>query len=183
MNKKKDKLIQARYDIICKYYYEYIFQKALQYAKNKSIAEDCTHTVIMKIAENPQYIQDIETESCKAYLYRSIVNTINTEMKRRNRDIYAGLNGELIYMEQTYQDDFTNLKGKHGFGEEMDEHFKSLNSKDVQVISMKYLDQMENSEIAVRTGEPENTVAQRIRRARVKLMNIIVDKDGVDDEK
>lgn len=175
--------VKKRYKILCDLYYDYIYGCALKCAENADIAGDAAHKVIMKIAENPKYIQDLEAESCKSYLYRCVVNAVNDEFKARNKQIYMGLTGELIYENQSYSDDFTNLKGKYGFGEEMDDHFKHLSDKSIQAISMRYGEQMDISEIAEETGEKENTVSKRIKRARTTLMTIILGKEGMDDDR
>lgn len=182
MNQKTDKIVRKRYEILCDLYYDYIYRCALIYAQDRHIAEECTHKVIMKIAENPKYIRDLEVTSCKAYLYRCVVNTVNDEQKDKNRQTLMGLTGELIYENQSYNDDFTDLKGEYGFGEEMDDHFKSLNEKSVQAISMRYGAQMKISEIAEETGEKENTIVRRLGRARLKLMALILEKEGQDDD-
>lgn len=183
MSKKHDEKVKKRYEILCDSYYDYIYRCALKYAQDKDVAEEATHKVIMKIAENPQYIRDLEETSCKSYLYISVVNTIKDELKDKNKQTLMGLTGELIYENQSYNDDFTNLKGKYGFGEEMDEHFKSLSEKAIQTISMKYGAQMEINEIAEETGEKENTITKRIQRARAKLYILVTaDKEGKDDD-
>ena len=173
--------VKKRYKILCDSYYDYIYGSALKCAENADIAGDVAHKVIMKIAENPKYIQDLEVTSCKSYLYRCVVNAVNDEFKARKKQVYMGLTGELIYENESYRDDFTELKGKYGFGEEMDEHFRELSEKSVQAISMRYGEEMEISEIAEETGEKENTIAKRLKRARLRLLELILEKEGDDN--
>lgn len=174
--------VNGRIDRITKTYYDAIFKMALSRYYDIAIAEDCAQEVVMNVAMECENWDSMEDNARKAYLYRATLNTMTNILKKMNREIPSGLSAEIELLNPVYTENYEILRGKYGFGEDMDKFLSSLKELDRQLIVMRFIEDKTYKTIARELDMTEDAVSKRIRRALAKIEGLFLDEEVFHDE-
>jgi len=154
----------ALYDIYVKQIYRFVFFKVSSHEE----AEDITSEVFLKAWH---YIQDNkEIKSFSGLLYRMARNCIIDlyRLKASKPEVYTEEPVEIGDGGQWYADLNTNIEAK-----KIIHVLKKLKQEYQEIITLKYVDELEISEIAEITGKGQIAVRVTLHRALKKLKEIM----------
>lgn len=169
---------QAFFDVIIERYREKLFFYIMRFVKNEDEAKDVLQNVFVKALKN------IETFDCErkfsSWIYRIAHNEAVNWVTRKNKDTVSI--DDLGIQESNFlvSDDFDVSMEKWFHLELRDvmrEAIKKLSKSYAEVIKMRYIDDMSYKEIAEVLDKPVNSVGTLVRRAKKKLLEIVMDSE------
>lgn len=141
-------------------------------------AEDIIQTALTNVIYKYPNEFDTESNEYKNYLCTSVKNTaINTYNKLHGQggDIVSPFEIEALTMDHV---DMIAFQDKYGFSQEMHELLGMLDNVDRDIICLKYGAGYSDQQVATAVGKSVAAVRKREQRARIKLQNILIDRDS-----
>lgn len=137
-----------------------IYRIAFQYTLNKSLAEDITQDVFVKLFTNNKRFINVEHE--KAWIIRVTINHCKNTLKSKN-------NNYLQLLEKECVDDYfeTEIIDKL----DIQQSIKILNENERTVVLLYYYEDLSINQIAKYLKMNENTVKSHLKRAKEKIKN------------
>ncbi len=168
------------FDIVSARYRAKLHRYVLKYVHSDDIAEDVMQNVFIKAHKNIQTFDT--TRMFSPWIYRIAHNeAINAITAKNNKktvslDAYSEQNGEHpvladvaeVSMEKWFQEELR---------EEMATAIAQLPDKYADIITMRFLEELSYQEISDKLHIPVNTVGTLVRRAKKRLLQIILAKD------
>lgn len=155
---------------------------ALSFMGNMHDAEDVVQLSMIKIIKNIDKIDDINSLRCKHFILVITKNTALTEItKNKNKKIVTKEPSEMVNIVEPYIDSY-GFESAYGFSEEVSRFLGELREADRDILCLKYGDDYSNREIGEILEITEQTVRQRLSRARRRLYEIIEEGGGVNGE-
>ena len=167
----EDKDEQSKFE---KLYYEYrhlMTYIAFDILKDEKLAEDAVHNAFIKISNNLKKINEISCHKKKSFIVVVIENVAKDMYRKRKRE------KEIPFEENIdikVSDDFS----LNSFGiETIVSKIESLPDIYRNILVLKYLQELNNKEIAKLLNIKESTVRKRLERAKDMLAELL-EKDG-----
>lgn len=150
-------------------YRKLMFYVANQILKDEYLAEDAVHHTFIKIIENLDKISEIDCHKTKSYIVIMVRNCSINLYNQRKRHPWVSFDSEIeIESDETFQI------------EEDDALVKAIaNLPEIYnaVLTLKYVQEFSNSEIAETLDISEPTVRKRLERAKSKVQEAL-EKEG-----
>ena len=156
---KQDK---NKFEILYTTYRKVMFYVANRILKDQYLAEDAVHQAFLKIIENLDKIEDVHCHKTKSYIVIIVRNNAIDLYNRRKRN-------KTIPLEQM---EFCISDEIYSRSVDLDYLTRAVMKLPViykEVLTLKYLQELTNAEIAQTLGISEATVRKRLERARHKL--------------
>lgn len=137
-----------------------IYRIAFQYTLNKSLAEDITQDVFVKLFTNNKRFINAEHE--KAWIIRVTINHCKNTLKSKN-------NNYLQLLEKECVDDYfeTEIIDKL----DIQQSIKILNQNERTVVLLYFYEDLSINQISKYLKMNENTVKSHLKRAKEKIKN------------
>ena len=152
-------------------YGDTIFRMCFLYLKDYQLAEDATQETFIKALTSYEKFEHNSSE--KTWLIRIAINCCKNIM--RPHWFHIMKNNIEEYKEKNSENLIDNLVEKNSISSAI----MKLNLSDRKIIILHYYHELSIKDIAIIIGINENTVNQRLYRARKKLKKILVE-DGYD---
>lgn len=150
-------------------YGDFIFRTCYLYLKDYQLAEDATQETFIKILKFKDSFNN--RSSLKTWMCRIAINTCKNLTRN---SWFKILKTNLTEAQPIVINDFSNnVIDKHG----LIHTISSLGAKDKEVIILYYYNDLSIKEISFAIGKSENTVVQRLSRARKKLKVILSEEE------
>ncbi len=153
-------------------YKKLMFYVANQILKDEYLAEDAVHHTFIKIIDNLDKISEIDCHKTKSYIVTMVRNCSINLYNQRKRHPLVSLDSEVeIESDETFQieEDDTLVKAVANLPEIYN-----------AVLTLKYVQEFSNSEIAEMLDISEPTVRKRLERAKSKVQETL-EKEGHED--
>lgn len=138
-------------------------------------AEDIVQLSMIKIINNIDKIDDIESDRCKHFIMVITRNTaINEINKKNNRKTVTLAPADIVNISEPCFEEYS-FDDRYGFSEEMTKLLSELKAVDKDILCLKYGDGYSTIEIGEITGLSDTAVRQRLSRARKRLCEILVE--------
>lgn len=163
MQTKKEKLKVYVTDNIDK-----LYRLAFSYARDEQYAEDIVNESVARALSS---INTLKNDSYMGtWVYRIVVNTANTYLKKQSKIIYLDESDDLRTTEDKYRDN------------DLYEAVMKLDSKYREVIILRFFEDMSLEKISMVLSENVNTIKTRLYTALEKLRKYM-EKDVKFDER
>lgn len=169
---------QEFFDVIIERYREKLFFYVMRFVKNEDETKDVLQNVFVKS------LRGIDSFDCErkfsSWIYRIAHNEAVNWATRKNRDTVSI--DDLGVQESNFlvSDDF-DVSMEKWFNLElkdvMREAIGKLPENYAEVIHLRYIDDMSYKEIADILGKPVSSVGTLVRRAKKKLLEIVMDSE------
>jgi RNA polymerase sigma-70 factor (ECF subfamily) len=162
-----------KFEILYTTYRKLMFYVANRIIKDQYLAEDAVHQAFIKIIENLDKIEDVHCHKTKSYTVIIVRNNAINMYNRRKRNT-------TIPLEQM---EFCIFDETCSRSEDLDYLTKAVMKLPViykEVLTLKYVQELSNEEIAQTLGISEATVRKRLERARHKLQESIKQEENTD---
>ena len=165
---------KGKFELLYEKYRKLMFHVANQILEDPYLAEDAVHHAFLKIIENLDKIDDVQSHKTKSYIVTIVKNRALNLYNHRRRHVMVPLE-EIEY----------NLAS-----EEMDaqEDMNSLTTAVIklpiiyqEVLKLKYVQEFSNAEIVQMLDISEATVRKRLERSKKKLEEILEKEDHPDE--
>ncbi|MEM1891887.1 MAG: RNA polymerase sigma factor [Nitrososphaerota archaeon] len=156
-----DEQDKNKFEILYTTYRKLMLYIADQVLKDKYLAEDAIHQAFLKIIENLDKIDNVHSHKTKSYVVTIVRNNAINMYNRRKRNTTIPLEQIFCISDET----FSRL-------EDLDCLTKAIMKLPViykEVLTLKYVQELSNAEIAQTLDISEATVRKRLERARHKL--------------
>jgi RNA polymerase sigma-70 factor (ECF subfamily) len=155
------------------------YRKLMFYVSNKILndtylAEDAVHHAFLSIIENLEKIDEVDSHKTKSYIVTIVRNhSINIYNQRKRHPLVPIEEMECSFTEDRYQ----------GIEEEdlLVATILKLPIIYKDVLTLKYVQEYSNNEIAQMLGITEITVRKRIERAKNKMKQILKEGEFMDE--
>ncbi len=154
-------------------YSRYLFTIGLKILKDEGLASDALQQCYFKIYQNMNKIKDINSKQTRSFfgiIMRNEALMIYNKYSAMNH-VTESLEDELFIIDETA--DIDEILAKAELKKEMQGYLNELGDDDSNILILKYIKGYSNEEIANLLNLTQDTVRQRLSRARKKLANII----------
>lgn len=162
-----------KFEILYTTYRKLMFYVANRILEDQHLAEDAVHQAFLKIIENLDKIEGVHCHKTKSYIVIIVRNDAIDIYNRRKRNTTVPLEQmEFCISDETYSR-----------SEDLDYLTKAVMKLPViykEVLTLKYVQELSNAEIAQTLGISEATVRKRLERARHKLEESIKQEENTD---
>lgn len=153
--------LMADYNELVEQIFRYIYFKV----SNKEAAEDLTQDCFFSTLE---YLKNKEVKNVRAFLFRTARNKVIDYYRKKGRVVYSD---ELVLANEKISDkDDIAIRQDARM---MTEKLNLLNEADKEILTMRYVEDMDIKEISAITGKNQVAVRVAIFRALRKLRKII----------
>lgn len=170
---------KSKFEQLYEQYSKLMFYVANQILQDNFLAEDAVHDAFIKIIENLDKIQEVNCHKTKSFIVIIVKNHAINIYNNRKKKFCTSLD-EVGYTLIKEIDD-TYIKYSH---RDRNDDLGDLGNAIVQlpeiykdVITLKYLHELTNQEIAVLLNINEATVRKRIERAKDRIQALL-DKEN-----
>lgn len=144
--------------------FRYIYSRV---GNNKELAQDLTQEVFLKVWKKKESFNE-NKGSIKTWLFRIAQNTLIDEYRSKYSNLIENDEEKIInFVENRENEDFEMMLNF------VLQKMKNLSESDQEILTMKFVAQLENNEIADVLEKSENTIKVQIHRALNKLKEII----------
>ena len=154
-----------KFTLLYEKYRKLMFYIANQILKDEYLAEDAVTQTFVKIIENFDNISEVDCHKTKSYLVIMVRNcAINLYRQRKNHPTVS------------LNEDVELMNDGHFEFDEMDLLMKSIVRLPIiyrDILTLKYVQEFSNQEIAQMLGISESTVRKRLQRAKEKIRNFL----------
>jgi len=150
-----------------------MFYIANRILNDEYLAEDAVHQAFLKVIENLDKIEDVNCHKTRSYIVTIVRNNAINMYNRRKRNTTIPLE----QMEFCISDETFNRS------EDLDYLTKAVMKLPViykEILTLKYVQECSNAEIAQTLDISETTVRKRLERARHKLEEFLKKEDNAD---
>lgn len=163
---------KTKFELVYEKYRKLMFFVANQILQDDSLAEDAVHDSFIKIIKNFHQLGDINCHKTKSYIVAIVRNhSINLYNNRKKKPLIPFEEVEhpiVVDMELEYMDDLNF--GKYG---DLGNAIMKLPLMYRDIITLKFLHEFTNEEIASALDINEATVRKRIERAKRKIQDLL----------
>lgn len=154
-------------------YSRYLYAIGLKILKDEDLASDALQQCYFKIYKNMDKIKDLRTKQTRSFfgiIMRNEALMIYNKYFSKNH-VTESIEDELFIIDETA--DIDEILAKAELKKEMQGYLSELSSDESNILILKYIKDYSNDEIASLLSLTQDTVRQRLSRARKKLANII----------
>ena len=158
-------------EVIFKLYYKTAYRAAYYYCGNAEIAEEAAQETMAKVLQNIDQLKD--PEKIEAWIKKIAVNTTITMFNQRKKIVNienVTLLADTIENSPEYIVDFEDTCRA------LEDALQSLDEISMQVIHLKYYEQMKIKDIASLLDKPEGTIKTLLHRAKLTLRKRLIRK-------
>lgn len=137
-----------------------IYRLAFQYTLNKSLAEDITQDVFLKLFTNNKSFQSSEHE--KAWIIRVTINHCKNTLKSKNNNCLQLSETECA--DEHFENEIIDKL-------DIQQSIKSLNPSERTILLLYFYEDMTTNQISKYLKMNENTVKSHLKRAKEKIKN------------
>jgi len=164
------------FEILIGRYKEPFQRKACHILRNENDAEDGVQETFVKIYIAAKKFKNIEGGSFKSWAYKILINECFYLYKKRNKAAYIPFDGEI-------EEAFSDKASAAAYEKKLDtDYVLSLISKLPvvmrRILTLHFIDDKPQKEIAVLEGIPETAVRVRIFRAKNELKKLITKRQA-----
>lgn len=166
---EKDVILKAKkdpqaFDYLYEKYFMQIFRYVMKRIGNREISEEIVSTVFYK-ALNKLYLFKWQSVPFSSWLYRISINEINDFYRRETR---ASKLSHKLKIEKSIPKEKNNMSYEFIY-----QYINLLPQKDQDLITLRFFEKMEYSQIAEIFKKKESTMRVKLHRALKKLENKI----------
>lgn len=157
-----------------KIYYDYralMKYIAFDILKDEQLAEDAVHNAFIKLTNYLDKIDENDCHKTKGFIVIVIESVAKDMYRKRKRELEFSINENITYR---VSDDFSLTTFDV---EEIVSKIESLPEIYKDVLTLKYLQELENKEIADVLNIKSTTVRKRLERAKIMLAQLL-EKEG-----
>lgn len=167
---------KSKFEEIYHTYKKVIYYIALKYLKSEQLAEEAVQEIFFKVFCNIEKVVMLESDKKKGYLMQIAKNTA-IDIYRKEKVGFRNINKDEI---QTYdiEDEFSLEKTiiKKEISRQINSSMNELQEMDRQILRLRYIEEKSEKEIAEILGLSYENTRTRIRRAKKKLANSLLEK-------
>lgn len=130
--------------------------------KDQYLAQDCAHKAFIKLAENINKIQDIDSNSTKSYVI-TITENVAIDMYRKNKK------EKIINYEEIDLTIYQAEKKQIDLKDDIEQALMNIPLEDMTIIKLKYIHNYSTKEIAKILKISEKALQKKLERGREKL--------------
>jgi RNA polymerase sigma factor (sigma-70 family) len=153
-------------------YGDYLVRTAFLLVKDHQTAEEAVQDTFITAFEKIMQLED--PTKIKSWLTSIVINCCRSRMRKWSfKHIFLPFENEVTWETEsalTPEEELLEMV----WNENLSEAIHRLDYKYREVITLYYFSEMKISEIAVYTNEKETTIKTRLKRARVKLKEILL---------
>lgn len=165
---------KSKFEQIYHQYRNLMFYIANQILHDESLAEDAVQDAFLKIIENLSKIDEVDCHKTKSYIVIIVRNhSINLYHQRKRKQNIPLFEVEHTLFGEDTPPDFDELG-------DLSKAVLQLPVTDRDLITLKYVHEFTNPEIAQALGLKEATVRKRLERAKQKIL-ILLEKEESND--
>ena len=147
-------------------YRRLMFYIANQILKDEYLAEDAVHSTFLKLIDNLDKIDEVDCHKTKSFIVIMVRNhSINMYNQRKRRKLIPFEGLEAIYSVND-DIDISELGTIEGAILKLPDIYRD-------VMILKYVHELSNTEIALQLDITEATIRKRLERARIKIKEIL----------
>ncbi|KUO63211.1 MAG: RNA polymerase subunit sigma-24 [Gracilibacter sp. BRH_c7a] len=164
---------KEKFELLYEKYKKLMFYIANQILEDPYLAEDAVHHAFLKIIENLDKIDDVQSHKTKSYIVTIVKNRAINLYNHRRKHVVVPLE-EVQY----------SLAGDLNAQEDLDDLTKAIIQLPViyqEVLKLKYIQEFSNAEVAQMLDISEATVRKRLERSKKKLEEILEKEDHPDE--
>jgi RNA polymerase sigma-70 factor (ECF subfamily) len=164
---------KGKFELLYEKYRKLMFHVANQILEDPYLAEDAVHHAFLKIIENLDKIDNVQSHKTKSYIVTIVKNRAINLYNHRRRHVMVPLE-EIQY----------NLASEMDAQEDMDSVTNAVINLPIiyqEVLKFKYVQELSNTEIAQMLDISEATVRKRLERSKKKLEEILEKEDHPDE--
>lgn len=171
-----DEKKRSKFEELYQTYKKTVFYIALKYLKSEQLAEEAVQDIFFKAFKNIDKFGAFDSYRTKGYLMQIAKNT-SIDIYRKEKTKWSVTNeGE----EQLYnlEDDFSLEKSiiKKEIARQISTSMSDLKEIDRQILKLRYIEEKSEKEIAEILGLSYENTRTRIRRAKIKLANSLLEE-------
>lgn len=171
VDRLKDKQESALIELMSQYG-DYLIRTAFLLLKDHQTAEEAVQDTFVIAFEKIMQLDD--QAKLKSWLTSIVINCCRSRMRK-----WSWKNILLLFDNDRIREDETALSPEEEllgllWNQNLSEAIHQLDYKYREVITLFYFNEMKINEIALYTNEKENTIKSRLKRARLKLKEILV---------
>lgn len=149
---------------------------ALRVTGSLQDAEDVLQGVFVRLVQRPESLADLRGPDAGPYLHRAAVNAALDLLRSRARRPLADI-GAAESMEPAGEAVEAALL-HDALADGLRAGLAGLHPRAAEMVTLRYLEELSNQEVAARTGSSESTVAVTLHRARQTLRERLSPKGG-----
>ena len=154
-------------------YKNMMYHTAYMILKNPHDAEDAVADTLIKVCRNIDKFHDLAEQTQKRLLHEYTKNTAIDRYREKNRKYCEPLSE--IQPADTDTDPEAAVTAE-SFGD-MQKYVRKLPQKYIDLLIMRYVEEMQNKEIAVLLNISPTTVSTRLLRARAMLLKLYEEEE------
>lgn len=148
---------------------------AMSFMGNIHDADDIVQLSMIKVINNIDKIDDINSARCRHFIMVITKNTALNEINKKNRrKTVTFAPSDIVNISEPCFENYS-FEEKYGFSDEMLKLLSELKEIDKDILCLKYGDGYSTGEIGEITGLSEAAVRQRLSRARKRLCEILME--------
>lgn len=174
MDAKSRKLFETYYFSFRSTIYWYVYKKV-----NKSeLAEDITAEVFVKLAERPDVLAERDENGIKAWLYTVARNKVIDYYRQQGRSVQkVDMEEEVFEIVAKEDGHYLEDEIKNEGAQFLLAAVEGLTAIEKEIITLRFVEEMQFSEIADIVGKNEGAVKMTLYRALEKLKELMQDRD------
>lgn len=135
-------------------YYEQILRYLVSLSKNYALAEDITQETFLRAMANVNILEELETQKCRAWLYRTAKNIFIDKVRREKREAEAEEEG-------VFEEDFSIVM--------VEQLCNYLTDEEKAMFWLRYMEGYNATELGEIFNMPPSTIRAKLASAKRKL--------------
>lgn len=135
-------------------YYEQILRYLVSLSKNYALAEDITQETFLRAMANVNILEELETQKCRAWLYRTAKNIFIDKVRREKKEAEAEEEG-------VFEEDFSIVM--------VEQLCNYLTDEEKAMFWLRYMEGYNATELGEIFNMPPSTIRAKLASAKRKL--------------
>jgi len=156
-----------------------IIKLTMKMLKDRALAEDCAHNVVIKLMGLYQSRGENCEQVSKLYILKMAVNDARNMISKRSFEVPMGTTivDDIASVSDTENKAGVIMRDRYGFSGSVSNALGALDDLDKSIIFLTYKMGYNAAETAAILGITTSNVAKRISRAKVKMRKVL-EKEG-----
>lgn len=135
-------------------YYEQILRYLVSLSKNYALAEDITQETFLRAMANVNILEELETQKCRAWLYRTAKNIFIDKVRREKKEAE-------VEEEGVFEEDFSIVM--------VEQLCNYLTDEEKAMFWLRYMEGYNATELGEIFNMPPSTIRAKLASAKRKL--------------
>lgn len=157
-----------KFEKIYRKYSALMLSRAYDILRDRGLAEDAAHNAFVRILKNLDKLKEVESLSTKSYVMTVLENVAKTMYVKRSKQKIYELDEALPNNSDVERDTEIRLTAENLAGK-----IAELPEKYREIIVLKFLNGLDDGEVASSLGISSAAVRKRLQRAREKLRELM----------